>query len=288
MTEETIKTADDLFAETTVITPDDVMLKENAEIAEQEHLIKSGQLDSAGLQKIHTTYNTAVSVIKPRQLKKALQDTKAEVEIAPDMMYYNWQVKSKHGLKTVEGGTIGLSLAIARNFGNCAVDTDVQELPTHYIFTAAFIDLETGFTLRRTFRQRKAQNIGAKYGEERAEDITFQIGQSKAIRNVVLNAVPQVFVKKLIEYAKYVQNKEYTPEQIEDLKNRMIAFFKERGISEKQIGDYLDQPDPAKWSRERVIDLGTTAKAIENNELNVSDVFPETDAKQKTSKKSKE
>lgn len=105
--------------------------------------------------------------------------------------------------KPLIGLSVGAALSIARNMGNNALDVNVEERSDAYLFYAAYIDLETGFNLRRAFRQRKEQSMGEKYKKDgRAEDIVFQIGQSKALRNVALNAAPVWLTDKVLETAK--------------------------------------------------------------------------------------
>ena len=241
------------------------------EIAEESTKLQKIE-GGLGLQKIHTQYTTAVRVIKPRIIKNVLEDTKAEIEIHPEIMYYEWPVKTKHGKKDVFGGSIQLAQSIARNFGNCAVDTEVQETPTHHIFTAAFIDLQTGYTLKRAFKQRKAQNIGMK-DTERAEDLTFQIGQSKALRNVILNAVPGSIVERCLEYAKKVECENISPEEYGKTKIAAIDYFREQGVPLSMLGEYLDQPDPDLWSNERVVKLRALVRSIRDGETTTLDVF---------------
>lgn len=91
----------------------------------------------------------------------------------------------------VTGPTIGCALDVARAYGNCTVDVErVEDLKDGWVMYGVFLDIENGFRLGRPFRQRRAPNIG-NYGGDggRAEDITFQIGASKAIRNVTVNAL---------------------------------------------------------------------------------------------------
>lgn len=107
-----------------------------------------------------------------------------------DSYTYSWEVDKKGGGKErIEGGTIKLANDLAREYGNCCVDIREIDYPTHWVFYARFIDLETGFTMTRAFRQRKSQSSGGRMQGDRMMDIAYQIGQSKAIRNVVLNSL---------------------------------------------------------------------------------------------------
>lgn len=102
--------------------------------------------------------------------------------------YYRFPVRDKGRKVYIEGPSIKLANDLSRTYGNCEVDVRVQDGPEHWIIYARFTDYETGFAMTRPFQQRKSQQtMGG--DADRARDIAFQIGVSKAIRNVVVNAL---------------------------------------------------------------------------------------------------
>ena len=161
-----------------------------------------GNLPDAGLMQVKTAYSTAVQVIKPRDINQILARCETEAAIAGDSFYYSW---SQSG-KIIEGNTVGAALMMVRNWGNCAVDVKVMETQNGYIFYGAFIDLETGFNLVRPFKMSKQipKNKQGRdiYTGDRGKDIIFQIGASKAIRNVALNAIPKYVSDKVLAMSK--------------------------------------------------------------------------------------
>jgi len=62
------------------------------------------------------------------------------------------------------------------------VDADVTETPTHYNLKGVFIDLQTGFTYTRLFRQRKSQKLSARMDGDRQEDIVDLRGMATALK----------------------------------------------------------------------------------------------------------
>ena len=111
-------------------------------------------------------------------------------EFGADAWIYRWEVNNRStGRKdTIEGGTIKLANDLAREWGNCQVDIRVVDEGAHWLFYGRFVDLETGYSLTRPYQQRKSMNTGMK-DQQRAMDMIMQIGTSKCIRNVVLNAL---------------------------------------------------------------------------------------------------
>lgn len=133
---------------------------------------------------------TAQRVAVHRDLKRVLTNLKALCAMNSDKYVYSWPVKDRANNRTtiVEGPTIKLANDLVREYGNCVVDVRAFDEGDHIMFYARFTDLETGFSLTRPFQQRKLQNTGMR-DVDRQRDIVFQIGASKAIRNVVVNAL---------------------------------------------------------------------------------------------------
>lgn len=233
----------------------------------------------ATLQRQQTKYVTAIAVQRPRRLNDVLMRVKAEVELDPEGAFYGWDVGKGDKKKHIEGPTIGLCMSIARNYGNSAVDVQIEETPGYYLFTPVFLDLETGFTFSRAFRQRKNQNIGM-IDRDRAEDIAFQIGQSKAIRNVIKSSVPQAIIDTAIAHAKRCAVGKLTPEEIDKKKmDAITSFQRDFKVSIEQLGVYMGDSDPVKWSIDRVIELRSVYRSLKSGDLSVSEVFPEIEKK---------
>jgi len=273
------------FDDVQVVTPGDL-----AQDAKNLDVMVSDvkQFDGAGLQKISTTYTTAMAVTKPRLLSEVKKRVLQEVELDPKAMYYSWLVTSKGGSKSkVQGGSIGLAMSIARNYGNCAVPVQAEELPTHYLFKAAFIDLETGFTVERIFRQRKKQDIGGKYDSDRKDDMTFQIGQSKAERNVIMKGVPIGIINAAVERAMEMVGKNYTREKIEESRKRMIEYFETRKITVEMLGIYLDEPDTERWTVDMMVSLSSVQSCMDTEGYHPSYFFPDFDTPEKKTAESK-
>lgn len=167
------------------------------------------------LQQIKTQYVTAVTVQEPRSLVKVEANCLMEAALAGERCYYGW----KAGDSFIEGPSIELAMIAARNWGNSAVEMlPIVETARDWLMTAGFIDLENGTTITRQFRQSKTSIVYGKMDEERKMDIRFQIGQSKAQRNVVLRALPTWLIDKMMERAK------------EGVREKLEKFIKDKGI----------------------------------------------------------
>lgn len=151
-----------------------------------------GALAVAGQTSISTSDGiiTAQKVAVERNHAKILANIKTLASMAGEDWYYRFPVKSRDG-KTdwIEGPSIKCANNVARFFGNCQIDTRVFDLGQSWLIYARFVDYETGFSYTRPFQQRKGQTAFKSKDQNRQLDIAFQIGVSKAIRNVVCNAL---------------------------------------------------------------------------------------------------
>lgn len=103
-------------------------------------------------------------VQRPRNLDKIVAAVLREAEFAGDAFYFSFPM----GGKKIEGPSIGLAMAVAREWGNCAVPVEYYDTPTEWIFNAHFVDLERGFTVSRVFRKRKGKGAFKKLEDDRA------------------------------------------------------------------------------------------------------------------------
>lgn len=182
------------------------------EALDSEHaMIAAG----ANLMQRRGAYSTAVSVANPRNIHDVKNRLIQEAKIAGESFYYGWSAKGDR----VEGPSIKLALAAARNWGNCAVEpAPIRETKTGWEFMVHMIDLETGFTVGRTFRMSKNFPIHGRMDDFRKEDIRFQIGMSKATRNVIINCLPKWLLDAAMDAAK------------KGVRDKVEHYVKEKGI----------------------------------------------------------
>lgn len=234
-----------------------------------ERVIQEGR----ALQRVQTTYTTAVAVQKPRSISRISANVLEEAALAGRSFYYGWSVKNKDGSRSkIEGPSIDLAMCMARNYGNCVIEVEAEETVTHYQFRGVLIDLESGFTCPRLFRQRKNQSLG-KFDHDRQEDIVFQVGQSKAIRNAIIRAMPEWLVSRAIEVAKKAELDGINPENIVEARGRALAYFTPYGVTEARISDKLSRGID-EWTPDDIVDLRGMATALKEGRVSAKELFP--------------
>jgi len=236
-----------------------------------ESILNSGR----SLQRTQTAYTTAVAVQKPRSFTRFVNNCMEEAKLAGSAFYYRWEVfdKQKGRKVPIEGESIDMSMCLARNFGNDVVDVDVTETLSHYLFKGVFIDLETGFTAPRLFRQRKTQSISGKMDAERQEDIVFQIGQSKAIRNAIVRAMPKWLRDQMIDAAKGSELSKIKPENIHIARAKVMDFFGKYGVTQDRIEKERNKKAD-EWGPQDIVDLRGMATAVKEGRISPDDLFP--------------
>jgi len=144
----------------------------------------------------------ARAVAVPRDDEKILQRLKIMAARAGTSWFYSIPVKRKDGgLDRIEGPSIDLANTVHFVVGNCVLETREVDVGDAWIFYARETDLEGGSSMERAYRQHKGQTSIRTKDAERQRDIAYQIGQSKAIRNVICNLL-QYYCKFAFEEAR--------------------------------------------------------------------------------------
>ena len=243
------------------------------------HVVAAG----GAMQQVRSSHVTAVAVQRPRSLALVNKRLEEEANLSGERFYYGWGA----GNNKIEGPSIKLANAAARCWGNCAIELlPIQDLPDAWIFTAVFIDLETGYTTPRQFRQSKKHVVHGKHDEARKEDIRFQIGQSKAIRNVILNALPAGLVDGALEAAKSgvrkkierfigdVDKKEGAGKGIIKAVDLVLRDLAKQGVKEDMVLRKLEITDRKAITVDRLIILRGDLAALVDGEVRVDELYP--------------
>jgi hypothetical protein len=125
-----------------------------------------------------------------RDLPRVRQEIKEIAAMAGPDWFYRFPVRTQSGGQDwIEGPSIKLANNVARIYGNNSNEVREVDVGDAWVFYARFTDIETGFSMERAYHQRKSQVALKTKDRDRAMDIAYQIGQSKAIRNAIVNAL---------------------------------------------------------------------------------------------------
>jgi len=220
----------------------------------------------------------AQAVAVYRDEARILQKLSALGAAAGSDWFYRYPVKNKKQNRTdwIEGASIKLANDVARIYGNCDVDVRVIDIGDSWLFYARFNDFESGYSLTRPFQQQKgAGTIG---GDDNARrlDIAFQIGASKAIRNVVVNAL-QTYSDYAFDQARN-SLVERIGKEIDRWRDRTVQGIANLGVDLVRVETVLGR-SAKDWTAPDVAKVIAMMKAISDGMATVDDTFPSKDAK---------
>jgi hypothetical protein len=228
----------------------------------------------------------------PRDMATIQAKCLAEAKLSGDLFFYHWDVSSKdqetgeERRSVIEGPSIDLALSAIRNFGNAHVrQRPMVETPSAFIFTAAVIDYETGFTYERQFRQDKNWTVYGRMDKFRKEDIRFQIGQSKASRNAILNFLPAGLIDRMMEAAKGSVREQIEQrikrESIEKVRIQILEALVKLGATQEMIEERLGL-ELDDWDAETLTMLTGDLRAIKRGTETVNSLYASVEAETET------
>lgn len=225
---------------------------------------------SPGSQIAQTTskHHVAISVPKPRNLKKIITEIIDEAIEAKHDFWWTWKV----GDKWIEGGTIGLAQAMNRAWTNCALETECKEEFGQWVFRTHFIDFENGYTTMREHRVKIPIKSFGKYDMDRTLDMKFQSVQSKNQRNTIFAALPRWLKNQAIEAAKKASQDDSAFNMPDKIK-KAIDYFADQGINEKELCAYFEKQDIKEFNVKDVARLRNLANQLYNKEIKAEDII---------------
>lgn len=226
------------------------------------------------LQTTKTPFVTAVAVQTPRSIARVEKAILTEAALLGTSAYYGWGKGKNH----VEGGTVHLATAMLRAYGNCTVVADaIQETPSAWIFLHTTVDLESGTALPRQYYQSKRELVEGKMPEDRKNNIRFNKGQSKSIRNSIFNAMPRwLMLKAITEAKKGVRKKIETfiaENSLAAAQLFIVSQLKKVGVTEDQILQKTERTTIEGLTIDDIVQLSGDEKAISSGSENVDALF---------------
>lgn len=245
------------------------------------------QAAKSGAIQTKSQFFTAMRVQVPREIDRVRSELLSEAKLAGEIFYYRYEINDKNsetGKSIVEGPSIGLASCAVRIFGNCFTDVTVEEEREYsWVFKAVFIDLEKGFHCSRIFMQprpiplSRSKNLG--FAAERKVTIAYQIGQSKAIRNVGILGLPNWLIAHAMEAAKSSVADTSAGEAGKKKLDAVIKYFSGIGVSKDDLGRFLGMSDSGSWGDDQIARLREAASTINQGVVTVDEIFhPEKEA----------
>lgn len=207
-----------------------------------------------------------------RDEQRILQKLSTLAAAAGSDWFYRFPVKNKDGGQGwIEGPSIKLANDVARIFGNCVIEVRELDVGDAWTFYSRFTDIETGFSMERAYRQRKSQGSIKSKDAERQLDIAYQIGQSKAIRNVICNGL-QLYCDYAFEQA---QNSlvEKIGKDLERWRARTVEGLAKMPVELVRVERIVGR-SAKEWLAPQIAQIIAMMKSVADGMAAVDDVFP--------------
>lgn len=246
---------------------------EATDLGEGAVLVASG----ATLMRIENENMQAVSLAHPRNETQVLDGALAELEQYPDMAvryYYSIPYAEERGSDRkveVKGPSIHAALSLGRRWGNCVVrGYQVGEDEDKVYLSGVFLDMQTNFRVERPHtvskwlrrRDGKTQLLS-----EQRQVMAVQAGASKAMRNAILNGLPDGLVEAFYQRARSIAARE-----AKERWSKMLTAFREFGVTREMIEDHLGHP-LEKVTENEITDLGGIYNALNDGQAQATDIF---------------
>lgn len=226
--------------------------------------------DGATMERVQTQFQTAVRVQVPRNLEPIKKSALQEFAMGGEEMFYAWDIGGKNP-KHIEDISIGGALVLHRLWGNCAYDVNLeQDSRKAWLLKAIWVDLESGASFPRLYLKTKTAAVG-KYTDQRAMDMQFGDGQSRAIRNAILAGIPRWLQKQCLESAK--AGLAHSVSEDRNAGAKVVEAFQEQfGIGKEQLEAHVDRKFDH-WTPDHIAILVALGKAIKDGQTSVDEVF---------------
>ena len=252
------------------------------------------------IQRVRTQYVTAVAVQQPRDLVRFERELKREAEVMGEDAYYSWTTQDKQtGKKSlIKGPSVDLCLAAMNLYRNCVLEQDpTVETSTAWIFTSHFVDLESGVTKSRQFRQSRGRRVYGRIGDtdpERAEEIRFAVGQSKSSRNVIYDGVGRWRLDRAVDQAMLgvrIAVERFIHENGEKgmalAQARIIEALQTLGVTEAMVLEKCERPMRAALTVEDIVVLRGDYNALKQGRETIYTLYSMPEAAPEGAKETK-
>jgi hypothetical protein len=186
--------------------------------------------------------------------------------------FYRFPVKKKDGGQDwIEGPSIKLANEVLRIFGNLRQQVREFDVGGAWVFYARVHDLEGGSSMERAYRQRKSQASMRTRDADRQLDIAYQIGQSKAIRNVICNFL-QIYADYAFEEARNsLVNK--IGKDLDGWRKRTLASLAKMPVDLARVERVVGRA-AKDWLAPNIAQVIAMGKSIADGMASVDEVFP--------------
>jgi hypothetical protein len=242
------------------------------EIMESESSIEM-HTQSASYALVKATIDGQIATARafPRNLRRSVDQVKTMAGLTVDIAKSCVYALPRDG-KTIEGPSARFAEILASCWGNISVKGRVIEETDHHITVMGeCIDLERNYSASVELRAGIRKKNGAKYSPDMVIT-TANATTSKALRNAVFKVVPRAFWESAYQEVRSVIKGSLKP--IEEERSEWLAFWKSKAVAAESVYEALGVNGREEITGEHIIVMIGWNTALENNEVQITDIFP--------------
>jgi hypothetical protein len=222
------------------------------------------------IQKAEATMAVETAKKYPRSVATAIRNATQLVTFsaeAAESCHYSMP----RGNKMISGPSIRLAEVIACQWGNMRIQTHVLEIGERDVTVVAMgHDLESNLATSVETKRRIVDRNGRRYNDDMIT-LTCNAAASIAYRNVVFKLIPQALWQQVSNAALKKMRDGDRP--IEDRRKHALAWFSERGISEKQVLQKLGLAKRDDILKDHIVTLQGIRNAVIDGNLTLANAF---------------
>jgi hypothetical protein len=222
---------------------------------------------------------TAQPVQRHRDDAKILQKIDIWAAIAAEKWFFRYPVRNRRTGRTdyIEGPSVKCTNAVARLFGNCAIESRTVRLDEKsFVCYSRFCDYETGFSITKGQLVPRSATLGGD-DEERRQQIAHNVAQSKSQRNVVHAAIGDFVQRGFLQAKESIVGK--IGRNIEKARERIVELLGELG-RDKSIPnlvsrvEYTTGKKVAEWLAPDIAGIHAEIEAVRDGFASIDEQWP--------------
>lgn len=240
------------------------------EVIDQDIKIVEGESSLSLITKAEIDIQISTAKAFPRSnkmfLDKALSMATLNEDIAASCAY-----ALPRGGKALEGPSVRLAEIVCSSYGNIRAGARVIANDGKTITAQGVChDLESNYSVTVEVKRKITDKMGRTYNED-MQVVTGNAACAIAYRNAVFKVVPSALVNDIYEKAKEVAKG--TAETLIQRRDKAVKYFKDMGVTEKQICDALEVKKIEDIDLDKLATLRGMATLIKNGESTIKDLF---------------
>lgn len=234
----------------------------------------------AALNRSEIDVQIATAKQYPRNLAQVLNNIETLATLDEETAESCFYVLRRQG-KVIEGPSVRFAEIVASSYGNIRVATRIISNDGKKIVAQGIChDLESNYAVSSDVTRRITNKNGQTFSED-MQVVTGNAAMAIAMRNAIFKVVPSAVFKRIIAKAKQVSLGQSL--SLQEMRSKMMSYFKTIGVEEKQIFDYLSVTKLEEINIDMVVELRGLANAIKEGTTSVEETFAKTD--EETAKK---